>query len=1328
MNVPPIPPLLCSTPPPIDFGDDDDDVLRGDDVDVDEEFGDFSGGDIKIDEPLPSSRPPSVTDLPPVSIYDGFLPQDDPLSDPVPTSNDTLKKTQQPSPIVEAFNYSIIEQQAKEVNEGISQNFTNGGSEKENLDIANENQTGKQSEMILECPKDSLFENNCQIIKEEEKTTEEESPQQSTDNIEIPFSNDDAISSETNQPPPVPKLEINIKPTISPLTNIVSIEDLEDDLSDDELYSPRTPKNLVDADATSNDYFKIHDIQQNNNASDADAKDSSADMDITKKSPDSFVFASFNEPPPIDDLPPLDANDDNVDDFGDFADFQDFSSNTTTAIPSTLNTETAAPIPSVPVDECKSENTSNDYDDEFHDFIQHSHSGSHTKGESDSLPCVETNRKDVVCTSDNDDFDDFTSANVITPDFCSGNIEKTEGETELYSEGKSDQNEDDNFGNFNEMPIDHEQRSNLENEKGNMVCIEPNNEFSPSQCDENDDYGDFADFSSQPPANTTSQSIDKTEQKPQADVKSDKEHVVEDDEDDDFGDFNTAEPITSQVAIDTKPTSQISSCNTHPVTLQTPKNLNERISKILELMFSSTAFPLSTTPPNEKDTELKKQKIQDIPFTSIDAAKALEYQWLNSETRHAFIKSLGIDSRNILYGENWNPSLPRFAANLSFNPLKPMKPISSYSGTESISTPSCPKSIETVPVSNSDVNKTVNDHNLADIKRDTAELDWKISSAEQRKEALDNNPAVQMTSNTSPTAQVEVATSLPYVATEPPETLTIFDNPLDIDTDKFSKTPPISEMESVNSLSSPIPSLSALEIDIPPVAAAPIVNTFKQLDLNEPANTEDILEVVTSTTFSGSFKETHIYTPPKTMDNSSSTPSSTSTTSPAKANSIDFDYEKAAMGVIIDETVVKKEYRDIEYNSPFTRESLTRTPSLKTEFMEPSNMLPNQTTASTTSNSGSAEEDFNDEFTEFQSVPSVPITLPTVPIDSAVNSKLSNNNQSNRATSEISKVSNCGMILSPAILIPQAISMESNKPKIEWGDSTASINPEELARIEELFPEPAKMLKSNNTTSSSQKSTPTHQSSAPTTISAAVANREFEGTNNGGDDDDWSDFISVPVVATNNNNNVTKTPLTNNNASTKSRTNSPFKQRSPVNSYKIPNYNNSPNDDEWSDFVSSAPSPATTQPAEIASNIQGPPPAQRVPQFNSGAWQNANFYNNPLSLYHKGPLNLHSNSQQSPKNYLNNNNYNQFQSANIAGHQQQIHVMQNFSTAPVPNPTADRLPSSTTKTPNQFQVGSSVKVAPSIALIPDLGFVAPAIPTHTSFINSLPKPSINTKK
>lgn len=576
------------------------------------------------------------------------------------------------------------------------------------------------------------------------------------------------------------------------------------------------------------------------------------------------------------------------------------------------------------------------------------------------------------------------------------------------------------------------------------------------------------------------------------------------------------------------------------------------------------------------------------------------------------------------------------------------------------------------------------------------------------------------------------ATSTPYVATEPPESLTIFENPLEIK-DKFSKTPPISEMESVNTFSTPLPSLTTLEIELPP-ASNQIVNSFKNLDLNESDDTKDTLEVVVaSTTFSGSFKETHIYTPPKTIDNTSST-SSTSTTSPSKTGNIDFDYEKAAMGVIIDETVVKKEYRDIEYNSPFsTLDTLTRTSSLKSQDTETSNNLGNLQSINDFSND--ADDDFNDEFSDFQSVPTTYLpatTSPPVASFPNINPLVGNNNSNpSPIASEVPKpanVSACGMILSPAILIPQAISMESNKPKIEWGDSTTSINPEELARIEELYAEPAKVVKSNTASSSSQKSTPTHQAVAPT-ISAAVANKELEGNN---DDDDWSDFVSVPVA-----NNNRPTPLTNNNPSIKnlSNSNSPFKQRSPVNVYRPQNYKNSNNDDDdWSDFVSSAPPPSAT------ANTQGGATHRVAPQFNSGAWQNANFYNNPLSLYHKG-LNMHHsatasvaaiNPQQSPKNFLNNNNYsqqyNQFQTATNAANQQQqlqqqIHVMQNFSTAPVP----ERMISGSSAKNNQFQVGSA-KVAPSIALIPDLGFVAPAIPTHTSFINSLPKPSINTKK
>ncbi|GBP98036.1 hypothetical protein EVAR_71495_1 [Eumeta japonica] len=76
VNIPPIPPLLCSTPPPIDFGDDEDlDSMPPSLDDVEDDFGGFLiDNGIKTEEALPSPRPPSVCDLPTFSIYDGLIP------------------------------------------------------------------------------------------------------------------------------------------------------------------------------------------------------------------------------------------------------------------------------------------------------------------------------------------------------------------------------------------------------------------------------------------------------------------------------------------------------------------------------------------------------------------------------------------------------------------------------------------------------------------------------------------------------------------------------------------------------------------------------------------------------------------------------------------------------------------------------------------------------------------------------------------------------------------------------------------------------------------------------------------------------------------------------------------------------------------------------------------------------------------------------------------------------------------------------------------------------------------------------------------------------
>lgn len=91
---------------------------------------------------------------------------------------------------------------------------------------------------------------------------------------------------------------------------------------------------------------------------------------------------------------------------------------------------------------------------------------------------------------------------------------------------------------------------------------------------------------------------------------------------------------------------------------------------------------------------------------------------------------------------------------------------------------------------------------------------------------------------------------------------------------------------------------------------------------------------------SGTLKETHIFTPSKSPY---PIPQSRDVQSEkAETKCPDFDYEKAAAGIIIDENVVKKEYRDLEYD-------------------------PDKPIASALSSS--------DDFSDFQSVP-IPMSTP----------------------------------------------------------------------------------------------------------------------------------------------------------------------------------------------------------------------------------------------------------------------------------------------------------------------------------------------------------------
>ncbi|KMZ03616.1 uncharacterized protein LOC6728105 isoform X2 [Drosophila simulans] len=647
-------------------------------------------------------------------------------------------------------------------------------------------------------------------------------------------------------------------------------------------------------------------------------------------------------------------------------------------------------------------------------------------------------------------------------------------------------------------------------------------------------------------------------------------------DDDDFGDF--AEPVVAPVSVPPPPP---------PAAVHL--SIDERVKPVLEMMFPQ---------PKELDSKSMDNRrplaqCQRFNFGAIEHAQALDYQWSSSEMRHALVRSLGIDSRNILFGDKWNSSMPRFAANLSFDPLKPLKPQSTgaASSLEPISNPTSYQGLENAPATTASQTETRTGPSHGEGSS-SGTGSGSNSDGEERPSHSHQPTAVPSpeSNHIESTAAASAAAVAAAAATLPTA---------------LSADSPAHKLNGGEQLHQQRPEPEQFDLRTTPPVAPPAQE-----------------EVVGSTmaSYSVPLKETHIYTPSK----SDTAVAKTTTLAP-----IDFDYEMAATGIIIDETVVKKEYRDVEYKPPFGLDSPSK---LSGNGAASSFQLPPQTTE-------------DDDFSDFQSMPA-----PRSRIDTPTFGEQ--------------------MILSPAILLPQAIPL-AKKPAatIEWGDNAlSSINAEEMARIEELFSSQAK----------------------PLTISASVAKKPAPSTPaqpQPQEDDEWSDFVSVPV--TQQQPHHQQNAIANNNNVVNSNTRKPA----------------APKEDDWSDFVSSTP------------------PARPAPQFNSGAWQSANFYNNPLSLYQaQQQLQQQPHSNLVPKGSTSSNNN------NVPAIPQQIHIMHDFSTAPVSGGLGVGATYQQQHQRQQFQIGNA-KVAPRISLIPDLSFVAPALPTNAgAFMGALPKPSFGGKK
>ncbi|XP_043506948.1 aftiphilin isoform X4 [Frieseomelitta varia] len=162
---------------------------------------------------------------------------------------------------------------------------------------------------------------------------------------------------------------------------------------------------------------------------------------------------------------------------------------------------------------------------------------------------------------------------------------------------------------------------------------------------QDDDFGDFTNFSE----HTQFDETNVPDQK---------------DEDDDFGDFNNFETAFEQ-----------------PVVEQPQSSLKESIYRIENKSAANKIEDIITT-MFSMDWEQCEIEIQSLisqadkvwkSIKNVEETNALTYQWANSSSNNVLLNSLGIDSRNILFGPRWNPNVPRFAANLGFTPLEPIK-------------------------------------------------------------------------------------------------------------------------------------------------------------------------------------------------------------------------------------------------------------------------------------------------------------------------------------------------------------------------------------------------------------------------------------------------------------------------------------------------------------------------------------------------------------------------------------------------------------------------------------------------------------------------------
>lgn len=170
------------------------------------------------------------------------------------------------------------------------------------------------------------------------------------------------------------------------------------------------------------------------------------------------------------------------------------------------------------------------------------------------------------------------------------------------------------------------------------------------------------------------------------------------DDDDEFGEFSDFQQTP---AVETAAVTHQDVTKDAANVLLDSENIKLNLSSILDTIFPSEGNGDGTTGIRSDNVSYDKQQFINnltAQLRNVENSNALSHQWAKSTSKTVLVKALGIDSRNIvsetlsfrcpflsqtnfiiihhyfqLYGEKWNSSAPKFAANLGLSPLEPMK-------------------------------------------------------------------------------------------------------------------------------------------------------------------------------------------------------------------------------------------------------------------------------------------------------------------------------------------------------------------------------------------------------------------------------------------------------------------------------------------------------------------------------------------------------------------------------------------------------------------------------------------------------------------------------